>query len=597
MSLVDAIPIGIREVGRARAQGAQAGGAYGVALADIGKMVGDIPAEISQRKSRDMQAQIQQGQLAVQQTQVARAKREEAADAAMQGAFSAALAPDGTLDRTKLSESIVGTPAAADWLKIQDALDRADEALAARQLTKQRVATGEDDVIGAGAHVASQTSDPTEQAALFTSYLTGKAQQGAISQDRAKREIADLLDDTGAPDPSKVSARLKSAVEGSGVQRTLAETEAQKAALAAKAQADAAEKAAKLQQQRFENVGSMLSSAGDNQALYARIYAGIPNEFKSQFDAPDVWTPESSKRAGLVILSPAERVRMQHDEAMLKHQETPKTGTFEDYVLRTYGKEPTPTQILQARKDYGQADDRPRVSVAVSGNAADDVKLAVQAMKEGTVPPMLPGRASKEYLATMAEAKRQGYDLAKAATDWTATQKHIATMNGAQQLRLNQSINQLPDLLDSVDNLASQWKGGRFPILNKANLAAAKNGLYGQDVASVANRLDAQIADVVSDLGNVYMGGNSPTDHALSLAQKSLSADWSEKVLHDMVKMAKDNVIIRRNSIANTGVAGVGADNPYAPQSQQTAPVIPAKPASIPGVPSYADYLKSKGGK
>jgi len=233
----------------------------------------------------------------------------------------------------------------------------------------------------------------------------------------------------------------------------------------------------------------------------------------------------------------------------------------------------TPKDIEGFRKAYQQADDRPRVDVNVTGGQADDVKQAVAAMKEGSVPPMLPGRASKEYIATMAEARRQGYDLAKAATDWTATQKHIATMNGAQQLRLNQAINSLPDMLDKVDALASQWKGGRFPVLNKANLALAKGGAYGSEVASVANQLDAQIADVTADLGNVYMGGNSPTDHALGLAGKSLSADWDEKVLHDMVKLAKTNVTIRSNSIKNTGVAGASDTNPYAaPQAAPTAP-------------------------
>jgi hypothetical protein len=91
-------------------------------------------------------------------------------------------------------------------------------------------------------------------------------------------------------------------------------------------------------------------------------------------------------------------------------------------------------------------------------------------------------------------------------------------MNGSQQLRLNQAINSLPDMLDSVDALAAKWKGASFPILNKANLALAKGGAYGKDAASIANQLDAQIADVTADLGNVYMGGNSPTDHALGLA-------------------------------------------------------------------------------
>ncbi len=250
----------------------------------------------------------------------------------------------------------------------------------------------------------------------------------------------------------------------------------------------------------------------------------------------------------------------------------PNVGTFEDYVTRTYGATPTPAQILQARKDYGQADDRPRVNVNLPDQAAADVKEAVKGMKDGTIPPQLPGRASKEYTAMMAEAHRQGYDLAGAATDWIATQKHIATLNGAQQTRLRQAIGQLPDLLDSIDTLADKWKGGRFPVLNKANLALAKGGAYGKDAASIANQLEAQIADVTADLGNVYMGGNSPTDHALGLAAKALSADWDQKVLKDMTALARKNVQTRMNSINTTGVAGASEGNPYAPKPAAEAP-------------------------
>lgn len=208
---------------------------------------------------------------------------------------------------------------------------------------------------------------------------------------------------------------------------------------------------------------------------------------------------------------------------------------------------------------------------STNGGAANDVALAVQGMKEGSLPPQLPGRASKEYIAMMAEAKRQGYDLATAATDWLATQKHVATMNGSQQTRLNQSINALPDMLDKVDELAAKWKGGKFPILNRVNLAGAKNGVYGKEAASIATQLDSQIADVVADLGNVYMGGNSPTDHALELAGKSLKADWDEKVLHDLTTLARSNVTIRRNSIRNTGVQGASENNAYAPKVPEPA--------------------------
>jgi hypothetical protein len=265
----------------------------------------------------------------------------------------------------------------------------------------------------------------------------------------------------------------------------------------------------------------------------------------------------------------------------------PNVGSFEDYLVRTYGQNPTSAQILKARKDYQQADDRPPAATGLSGDGISDIKEAVRGMKDGTIPPQLPGRASKDYTAIMAEAHRQGYDLAGAATDWAATQKHIATMNGAQQLRLNQAINALPDMLDSVDALASKWKAGRYPLLNKANLALAKGGAYGQQAASIANQLDAQIADVVADLGNVYMGGNSPTDHALGLAGRSLKAEWDEKTLHDMVKLAKANVQIRRNSINNTGVQGASPENPYAP---------PPAPVTKPEDAASGDWIDAGNG-
>ena len=237
---------------------------------------------------------------------------------------------------------------------------------------------------------------------------------------------------------------------------------------------------------------------------------------------------------------------------------------------------------------------RPSIQLQQTDQSAADVKEAVQAMKEGKAPPILPGRATREYTAMIAESHRQGYDLASAALDWSATQHHLSALNSTQQLKLNQSINTLPGLLDSVDALASQWKGSQFPVLNRANLALAKNGAYGEAVASVARRLDAQIADVTADLGNVYMGGNSPTDQALQLAARSLSSDWSEKVLKDMVALARQNVATRLNSIKTTGVAGGSATNPY----DRTPAPMPETPTAAPGGVglTYQDYLKARGG-
>lgn len=212
------------------------------------------------------------------------------------------------------------------------------------------------------------------------------------------------------------------------------------------------------------------------------------------------------------------------------------------------------------------------VRAANAGSGGIDYDAIADGIESGDMPPTINTR-SHDGMRVQATLAKRGYNLSQAQTDWNATQRHVSTLNGPQQVRLTQSINALPEMLDTVDSLAAEWNAGRFTTLNHANLVAAKSGLYGPKAQSVATRLEAQIADVTSDLGNVYMGGNSPTDAALKLAQHSLSADWDERTLKDMVKLAKQNVNVRRNSIASTPVAGASGGNPYGAQAPAASAV------------------------
>lgn len=205
------------------------------------------------------------------------------------------------------------------------------------------------------------------------------------------------------------------------------------------------------------------------------------------------------------------------------------------------------------------------------GNAANDVRTAVAAMKEGTVPPQLPGRASKDYLAVLAESKRQGFDLAKAAEDWQATSRYLGTLNGAQQVRLRQAVSFTKDSLGLIEDMAKQWDAGRFPLLNKGNLALAKSGAMGQAAQSLATRMEAQISDLTSELGTVYKGGNSSTDESLKLAAQNLRSDWSKKTMLDNIQQIRKNLEIREHSMSFGAPAGTG-ENPYFNQNNQAPP-------------------------
>lgn len=182
-------------------------------------------------------------------------------------------------------------------------------------------------------------------------------------------------------------------------------------------------------------------------------------------------------------------------------------------------------------------------------DTANQIALAIE---RGDQPPDMKGlyRYGGPVRAILG---RRGYDFTAANQDWQAVQRWISTANGPQQNRMRQAAQTAYESLDVIDQLSAQLSKevprGAIKVLNRASLVAAQNGAFGPAAQSTATLLAAQITDVTSELGNVYMGGNSPTDHALQLAGKNLSADWTEKQLRDATNLARTNLRIRLNSM------------------------------------------------
>ena len=257
----------------------------------------------------------------------------------------------------------------------------------------------------------------------------------------------------------------------------------------------------------------------------------------------------------------------QTQEAIQKGNEAQVQGQKALAELQFVGKKPG-ENVPYSPEVFAQ---RKALRQSVNITTADDLQNTVGAIKNGQAPPDIKQYSFRDRTAIAGRLAKQGFNLAQATTDWNATQKHIATMNGSQQLRLNQAINALPDLADKIEGLYNEWSQlapvSGYKILNKATLTAMKN-LPGR-AGAVAQALDAQINDAVSDLAVVYMGGNSPTDHGLGLAKANLSSEWSQETFKEGLKQLRANVAIRKNSILNAGVAGASPDNMYAPQQGQ----------------------------
>jgi hypothetical protein len=228
------------------------------------------------------------------------------------------------------------------------------------------------------------------------------------------------------------------------------------------------------------------------------------------------------------------------------------------------GPEAAQAEATLKRLDQSKRESRP---VNINNLATPgDVQDAADAIESGDQAPTLQG-LYRNTLAVKAELARRGVPLAKMELDWKATQKYVSSLNSTQQLRLQQSISSASELLPKIDTLYAEWKQlapvSGFKIANHAALIAMKN-MPGR-AGAVASALDTQITELTADLGNIYMGGNSPTDQALKLGHQALQSDWGPQAFEEGIKQAKLNIGIRQNSMRHGGPAGLSGTTNYAP--------------------------------
>lgn len=312
MSLVDAIPQTIKEIGRLRGQGQLARGAYGQSLADIGQMVAGIPEQMRQRKLEEQQAQIRAQQMEAGALELAEKKRAAAADEALSNAMAQALAPDGTIDPQKLTQHIAGTPAAAKLPEILQHLTAMQKATVDLDVSRGALDESQRDEMGALAAAAEAAGDdPDTQAGVLLTGIASRVKRNRMTQDEARPIIANLMGDVDGegpaqPDPEKVTSTIARMKAASKEQRQLQMTEAQKDAAAENALAARDERKLRALGTQVQNFSRQLSNTTTKEQ-YARVYQGVPKDARPYFDSPEEWTPESATRAADVLLTPDQR--------------------------------------------------------------------------------------------------------------------------------------------------------------------------------------------------------------------------------------------------------------------------------------------------
>ena len=207
--------------------------------------------------------------------------------------------------------------------------------------------------------------------------------------------------------------------------------------------------------------------------------------------------------------------------------------------------------------------------MAANGNFDATTTSVGDAIINGSQPPLSGfGANSKQGLQVKAYLASKGFDLSAATNELTATQDFIKSANSSQQLRLKQSISSVTQGLGLLQTDAANWNAGGFAPLNAANMKAAASGAYGQDAQKIAADFTQQLSLITDELGQTFMGGNSPTDKALGLAASTLNGSWSADTFASAISQLQTDLGFRLNAINGVSVGGLGdSSNPYSPDT------------------------------
>jgi len=220
-----------------------------------------------------------------------------------------------------------------------------------------------------------------------------------------------------------------------------------------------------------------------------------------------------------------------------------------------------------------------------------DPKAIAAGIRRGEFPPDISQYGRPVQGAIASELAKPGpnqeapFNLANAQRIWASQKRLNSTMNGGQQVRLDESIKSGLAMYDKVDEIADEWKGMGLGVLSRANLKAAMEGAQGPKAAEVANRLTGQIGQLTSDVATIEQGGLTPTNEARAVAEKSMQAWWGTGTIKAMTAQGRANMKIRETARAdqtpfvggNTGSQGQPVPAVAAPTPAAPTPTIRAR--------------------
>lgn len=233
-------------------------------------------------------------------------------------------------------------------------------------------------------------------------------------------------------------------------------------------------------------------------------------------------------------------------------------------------------ELAQIKETGRQAQITAGVKASNKDEGIDYAEL-VKGINAGTIPVPQSRGFTGNYAKLLTEARKQGVDINGINFKQQALTRHYASLNSADQLRLRQAINTTVPSLDVISEysqaLTKAMPRGEVNFLNRANIVAASNGVYGPKARDAARKLLGEISLVRGEVAQVMRGGHAPTNEAFQEVRDVLDGNWSQGGLDAAIVNAKRNMNIRLNAIENTEALVPSVQGGYTPQGQQSGGV------------------------
>jgi len=194
------------------------------------------------------------------------------------------------------------------------------------------------------------------------------------------------------------------------------------------------------------------------------------------------------------------------------------------------------------------------------GSASEEeLSSVVDGMAKGTQNPNLTAYSRNDRTRLSALAEKRGINLNQFAGEYNATQKFLQTKNSIKQVQLRQGIDSVQQSVKHLRDLNEEFKRTGWTPANKAEIVLAMTGTNPAK-REIATKYLTQLNVLTDEMGQVFMGGNSPTDRALKLAGEIFNKDFGFDQMNAALDTVDTNLQFRLNAMDSTEPSIVGGN-------------------------------------